>query len=723
MSTPKIIHPPNENSDDWTPIIGEETFLLVQMLPEDSRNQVEQAAGTILKNGIHPQTTTPSSQTGLVVGYVQSGKTMSFETVITMAHDNGFPLVILIAGTSNPLLGQSSGRLNRDLRLDDQSRPRRWMRLENPNDAGNHVRALRDTIDAWRQGRDSPAWRYRKTALITVLKQHQRLSALTALLNRLDLSDVPALVVDDEADQVSLNTHVAQRRQSPTYSKLLELRRALPVHTYLQYTATPQAPLLINIIDALSPNFVHVLMPGADYVGGNEFFVDGSPHVRTIPSSELNPTPNAGPPASLEEALRIFMTGVAVGLRASENSGNRSMMVSPSQSTTPHANYYGWVRAIFDRWNQVLDLDDSNRDKVELLSEFEAAHTDLEQTVPGIPDFDELKAHLKSAFLNTSILEVNTRSGRRTPQVPWLNSYGWILVGGQAMDRGFTVEGLTVTYMPRGLGLGNADSMQQRARFFGYKRQYFGFCRVYLEGQTRAAFQQYVEHEKNIRSQLLRIQQTGTPLNDWKRAFVLDSALRPCRQNVLDFDWVRGNYFNNHWFYPKTVLCPQEVASNNLEVAGDVRRSTRWAADTALRCEISRDLSLRSVVESLLAKFRFPDPKDSRNYTGLLLQLSKALEENPAEPATVYIMNNGAIRERPLTTSGQLATYLFQGPAAGTYPGDRNIHEQDAVSIQVHYLNLTDPSTNQTRMANVPVLAVWVPPRLGVPWISQHQQN
>ena len=70
--------------------------------------------------------------------------------------------------------------------------------------------------------------------------------------------------------------------------------------------------------------------------------------------------------------------------------------------------------------------------------------------------------------------EINTRGNRRTPQINWGQSYSWILVGGQAMDRGFTVEGLTVTYMPRNLGIGNADTVQQRARFFGYKRAFLG---------------------------------------------------------------------------------------------------------------------------------------------------------------------------------------------------------------------------------------------------------
>ena len=70
------------------------------------------------------------------------------------------------------------------------------------------------------------------------------------------------------------------------------------------------------------------------------------------------------------------------------------------------------------------------------------------------------------------------------------------------MDRGFTVEGLTVTYMPRNVGVGNVDTIQQRARFFGYKRSYLGYCRVFLDQVTIDAYNAIIEHEENVREQL-----------------------------------------------------------------------------------------------------------------------------------------------------------------------------------------------------------------------------
>ncbi len=76
---------------------------------------------------------------------------------------------------------------------------------------------------------------------------------------------------------------------------------------------------------------------------------------------------------------------------------------------------------------------------------------------------------LFEAMEETAVTELNTREKSRIVPVDWAGEYSWILIGGIGLDRGFTVEGLTVSYMPRSTGVGNADNIQQRARFFGYK--------------------------------------------------------------------------------------------------------------------------------------------------------------------------------------------------------------------------------------------------------------
>lgn len=497
--------------------------------------------------------------------------------------------------------------------------------------------------------------------------KYLRLQNLRDLLRSLSLAGSASLIIDDEADQASLNNEISQGQESTTYRCLMELRRELPNHTYVQYTATPQAPLLVSIIDSLSPNFIQLLEPGTQYVGGREFFADRRQLVRVIPPEEVptNKNPLSAPPDSLIDALRVFMVGVTAGILV-DPSGNRSMLVHPSHRTTQHREFYNWVRDIIDEWRRILSLPETDLDRQQLMGEFREAYADLAQTVGAdLPAFDDLVPYFKIAFRNTLPLEVNAVDGK-TPPVNWRSTYGWILVGGQAMDRGFTVQGLTVTYMPRGIGVGNANTVQQRARFFGYKREYLGYCRVYLEEGTISAFESYVEHEEDIRAQLREIQESGTPLNDWKRAFILDNALQPCRGNVIEFDFMRGR-FADSWVAPRVVLSPEAVVESSRQAVANFINTLQFSENTghADRTETQKHfvcsgVSLRTTIEQLMVRMRITGTTDSQRYVGMLLQLSKALQENPDEVCSIYRMSKGEHRNRSVDENGEV-TNLYQG--------------------------------------------------------------
>ena len=356
---PIIVEPvPDPAGGRWTPVAGQETLnFLATVVPEGSRDSVRDAAVSIIAKSV-PPTGEAGQETGLVVGYIQSGKTMSFEMVTALAHDNGFQIVIVVAGIANPLLDQSTGRLHRDLRLDDPDRPRRWVPFQNPSADVATVPAIRDVLDDWRD--PATPEEYKKTILITVLKNHRRLQNLTDLIRALNVESVPVLIIDDEADQASLNIEVAQGQESTTYRCFMALRQALPTHTYLQYTATPQAPLLVSIIDSLSPNFVQVLEPGDAYVGGREFFAGDLTCVRVIPPQDvpMNTNPLTEPPESLLDALRVFMMGVTVGIKQGlQHLATVRCWFTRRTEQPSIRSITNWVRDMsFDEWKRTLKL-------------------------------------------------------------------------------------------------------------------------------------------------------------------------------------------------------------------------------------------------------------------------------------------------------------------------------------------------------------------------------
>lgn len=743
------VTPPAE-AVDW-PVIGAETGRARK--PKGAEEAITGEAVRILRKCADPEGNV-SSTVGLVIGYVQSGKTASFTTVCALAHDNHFPLVIVIGGISVLLFEQSNGRLERDLNiLGSQERRWRYFRFDMKD------QSPREQIDAalqdWRDPTIEP-WR-RKTVLISVMKHHGHLDALVNVLRGIDLSGVPTVVVDDEGDQAGLNAKVNKNEQSETYRCIQRLRACLPKHAYLLYTATPQAPLLINMIDALSPAFAEVLTPGADYTGGKVFFPrdrDGrlipNPYVTTIPASEIAPKGSTLPaaPDSFLDALATFWVGVAVGAIVDHEVGNRSMMVHPHQTRSKHNEYFTWALQLQADWARELGPSGDPDYRAEILARFKSAYDDLATTMPTLPEFDRVERELPRSIRNTAVLEVNAGKGK-TPKVEWERTYAHLLVGGQAMDRGFTVEGLTVTYMPRGLGEGSADTVQQRARFFGYKRSYLGCCRVWLEADVRDAFEEYVEHEEHIRELLLAHRKTGLHLREWRRAFFLHSSMRPTRRQVLDVPFVRGND-ENRWVDPsRPHEQPSAIAWNNERIR-DLLGSLTLSDTTghvertdAQRHQVASSVPLRTIYEFLL-QLRYPSPDDSNRQTALLLQIGAYLDrrrdgEPVNEDATgaVFLMGPKAGRRgRGFRENGELLPLLqganpSTGPDKGRkYPGDAaykapraSTSDPERLTVQVHRLALHDKSRRPcpAPLDDVYVVAVHVPDEIGKWWLVQER--
>ncbi|MEJ7745312.1 MAG: Z1 domain-containing protein [Luteimonas sp.] len=469
----------------WTPVEGSDSIAFRERKAFEIKNAEELErvlfeAQTILGRCVPPSHSS-GDETGLVVGYVQSGKTLSFTAVMALARDNGYRLVILIAGIGNNLKDQSERRLLADLGLESGNHA--WAHFPNPNPSQDDATNIENALDAWSRP-NVPANR-RRTVLITVLKNHTRLRNLVTVLGRLKLAQVPTLVIDDEADQASLNTKAASNKKkgvqesSATYDWITQLKQALPHHTFIQYTATPQANLLLHLADGLSPSFAELVTPGEAYVGGREFFAGSPSLVVTIPAKEIPPTyAGAATPESLQSALRFYLLGAAVHYMTGQK-GHRSMMVHPSQYTGPHADYKAWVGDSIRSWRDLLEQPEDSSGFQACAGLFGKEYRLLQGSFPTIPPLNDLLRVMSQVIGETRIQQVNSsKVGEKT--VKWNASDYWVLIGGQKLDRGFTVEGLTTTYMPRSLGTGNADTIQQRARFFGYKRSYLGLCRFFF---------------------------------------------------------------------------------------------------------------------------------------------------------------------------------------------------------------------------------------------------
>src|SRR5690606_8058891 len=137
-----------------------------------------------------------------------------------------------------------------------------------------------------------------------------------------------------------------------------------------------------------------------------------------------------------------------------------------------------------------------------------------------------------------------------------------------------------------------------------------GYCRIYLESDALAAFEAYVAHEEEMRAELQTVRDSGIALTDWKRRFVLSPDLSPCRRNVIQHDYARGN-FSNEWFYPKMADIPSEIIQANADTISRFKEQYDFVEDTthpsqraAQQHLVCANVPLEAVLSDLLLQYR-----------------------------------------------------------------------------------------------------------------------
>ena len=727
----------NQGNTLWSPKMGDAGSKIINSqskLSQEERDVLKNESLYILSKCIPPYK--PSGHhSGLIVGNIQSGKTLSFATVAALAQDNQYRLIIVITGTSKILNSQSIKRLRQLLNADGAGYT--WQFLKDPK--VNQSQNLKRLISRWKSSSNLNS--YRKTLLITVLKNAVRLKSLSGLLNKLDLQEIPALVIDDEADQAGLNLAVSKNSESSTYRELNNIRKALPHHTYLGYTATPQAPLLINVMDVLSAKFVQILTPGAEYIGGKQLFSHRPSLVRIIPESQIpskHDSPTI-PPKSLQDALRLFFIEVSAGLLQSElhqkRLVNRSMLIHPSIFTIDHLQFFRWVQHLQNSWSTLITTDDrsDDQDKKELISDFKTAYSDLAKTERNIPPFDQILSKLGEAMHITDIHEINQRqpsgqfSGFENIDELWSSGYAHILIGGQALERGFTIEGLTVTYMPRGVGGGQVDTIQQRARFYGYNKKRLGYCRIYLDQKSNDVYQKYIDHEDRLRKSLDKHASTGKPLSEWRRVFFLNKSLKPTRDSVLGIKYSRGVKPNR----PYDAMPPLhsiESLNENKRLVKNFIKSFQFSNDDvpnnftlSQRHKLNKNIPVKYLLEKLLVPLKIHDPQDSLNFFTIIFQIKRFLENNPDSKCTAYLMRNEAKPERTVKNE-RIEAHQGRNPSNG-YRGDRSLYSKDTLTVQIHEFSKIKDSGGSVLAVDVPIIALSLPTYIARGLIDQQQNT
>ena len=690
--TIKIIQPTVSNF----PIVeGSRTRDLISRLTKldsDERDNLINETTAILSQCVNPVNTVGST-TGIAIGYVQSGKTMSFTTLTALAIDNGFRIVIYFAGIKVNLLEQTTKRLKKDLYTESDN-ARFFKVYQSPTVTDNVHGKIQSALKL----------NHKPAVLITVLKHYKHIEELTKIFRtpevREELGNNGVLIIDDEADQASLNTYARKNSKtedweddefSSTYSSILKLRASLSNHSYIQYTATPQGPLLINIMDLLSPKFHVVLTPGKSYTGGKTFFENNTDLIFTIPDSEVYHHKHnqlAECPQSLIDALQLFLMGVAITVNIQGKESFLSMMIHADREQDASKQFYDWVKKLIGIWAERLNLPDTDPSKIELVKEFKENYTEAVRRIQSPPSFDLVIKEVLQAILDTN-MELVIQGSR---EIDWSNASSHILVGADMLNRGYTVEGLAVSYMPRySIGKSNADTIQQRCRFFGYKLNYLDSCRVFLPNDSIMEYRDYVEHEEIMRTMLKE-----NTLEQLEQLLILSSAMNPTRNNILSTDLVKHKL--NGWRQMNALQHVDENISFINEFLNSQSFKNFKNYGTPDRNHRYVKLDIKNIIE-FLKDFKIANMPDALRKSSTIQYLRYLADKRDVKYAYLFEMSYAVEkgRERSLDTeNGKIKiNNIFSGRSttgSETYPGDKGIRFEDSLCIQVHKIKLKHSS-------------------------------
>ncbi|MFB6501759.1 MULTISPECIES: Z1 domain-containing protein [unclassified Streptomyces] len=529
---------------------------------------LDEASHAVVERLSDPTRTEAYGARGLVVGYVQSGKTANFTGVAAKAVDAGYRLVIVLGGTLNLLRGQTQRRLDMELigqenilrgadpsdpdslvgvdYQDDEDWPAKFVshghrpfNIERLTTRDNDYRSLLQGIRALEIEKREPHLPlyvpdnlHRAAARVMVVKKNK--SVLTNLVKDLRkigpiLREIPTLIIDDESDQASVNTSDPKKWESGRTQRtainglISELLGLLPRAQYVGYTATPFANVFIDPSDGediFPRDFLISLPRPTGYMGVQDFHdLDGGgtaeeTHVRGIHDATGDRLQEAMDAFVLTGALKLYRIDHGV---PGDPFRHHTMLVHESVKMDDHADL---ALRINTRWHRAGYTSHEGHARLEkLLADDFARHAD--DGLPTPSDYAELRPYVSRArqLINAGgnpVVVVNGDTDRyfsqvdldfdRTPNV-WK-----ILVGGTKLSRGFTVEGLTVTYYRRTTR--QADTLMQMGRWFGFRPDYRDLVRLYIGREepltkTRTvdlyeAFEAICRDEETFRSQLSR---------------------------------------------------------------------------------------------------------------------------------------------------------------------------------------------------------------------------
>lgn len=466
---------------------------------------------------------------GLVVGYVQSGKTANMTAVIAKAVDAGYNMIVLLAGMTNKLRAQTQRRLQADI---VERHRHLWQLYTNSEDTGDFEFPPNSSFTMPRNGH----------AQIVVMKKiTSRLNAFHLTIKKTSptiLCKLKVLLIDDECDQASVNSAKEDFDITKINEAIRKIIRDLPAVSYVGYTATPFANVFIDpfphnrdTLDDLYPeDFITSLPKPIGYFGAREVFgmdpldadaesdVEQGKHIiRAIPDEEmdmLRPKRAADKDiftpiitTTLENALLWYIASCSIRKKRKHSGVHMTMLVHASPNIIQHERMADAIDEWLRQHSQCL-----RTGKGQIFKRFcEVYYDELDKVIGRQIRSDpiELLDEIAETLKEIRVAVENGESDRRIDYTDGPKLY--IVIGGAVLARGLTLEGLCVSFFLRTSK--QYDTLLQMGRWFGYRHGYEDLPRLWTTDALASNFRALARIEEEIREDISEYRERNvTPL-------------------------------------------------------------------------------------------------------------------------------------------------------------------------------------------------------------------
>lgn len=557
---------------------------------------------------------------GLVLGDVQSGKTSSYLALINKAADAGYKLIILLSGTLEALRKQTQERvdegfvgrnsrnaLERDLdkkyigvgKIDNRFTA--WPLTDVISDFDiKHLQAL--NFDA--RNIDQP--------MILVVKKNT--TVLKNLLAWIDTSykdqendqiTTPLLIIDDEADNASVNTKKPEVDPTAVNAGIRKILHIFQRSTYVAVTATPFANIFINpekndgeLDDLFPSDFIYSLSPPSNYIGSHSIFAEDAEYESSLQvisdgddfaSKAKSAHVVTYLPESLQKAVRYFLLcNYARDVKGS-GTDHRSMLINVNPYTQPQESVYDLIQSYVDRIQRdvktygKLSLQEAEQTKSIAMLHDTWKEFGMTKLV-GV-EFADVLPNLNASIMPIKVTMVNTKTKsrglERLDYEPY-NETGLrvIAIGGNSLSRGITLEGLCVSYFYRESKM--YDTLLQMGRWFGYRPGYESLFKIWMGEEMIGRFEHIHNACQELRSEISYMNKLGqTPSEFGLKVLehpetLMITANNKMRDSKTIEQWVSysGKLIETPWLNTKTLESNFKVTKDFVEAIAEKRNNS-----------------------------------------------------------------------------------------------------------------------------------------------------